>query len=55
MGICQTLRQVLETNKDGFDLRAQRVLDGLARRSMSADIKSSAEGVLGLGMMTEKK
>ena len=36
-------------NKDGFDLRrARRALNELVRRSTSADVKSSAEGVLGM-------
>jgi hypothetical protein len=51
IGICRTLRRVLEMNRDGFDLRrARRALNKLVRRSTSADVKSSAEGVL--GMMT---
>ena len=38
-------------NRDGFDLRrARRALNELVRRSTSADVKSSDEGVL--GMMT---
>lgn len=50
-GICRTLRRVLEMNKDGFDLRrARRALNELVRRSMSPDVNSSAEGIL--GMMT---
>ena len=53
IGICRTLRRVLEMNSDGFDLRrARRALNELVRRSTSADVKSSAEGVL--GMMTRK-
>jgi hypothetical protein len=40
-------------NRDGFDLRrARRALNELVRRSTSADVKSSDEGVL--GMMTGK-
>jgi hypothetical protein len=40
-------------NSDGFDLRrARRALNELVRRSTSADVKSSAEGAL--GMMTGK-
>ena len=53
LGTCRTLRRVLEMNRDGFDFRrARRALNELVRRSTSADVKSSAEGVL--GMMTEK-
>ena len=52
VGICRTLRRVLEMKRDGFDLRrARRALNELVRRSISADVKSSDEGVL--GMMTE--
>lgn len=54
VGICRTLRRVLEMKRDGFDLRrARRALNELVRRSMSADVKSSAEGVF--GMITRKK
>ena len=53
LGTCRTLRRVLEMNRDGFDFRrARRALNELVRRSTSADVKSSAEGVL--GMMTGK-
>ena len=51
VGICRTLRRVLEMNRDGFDFRrARRALNELVRRSISADVNSSDEGVL--GMMT---
>ena len=51
VGICRTLSRVLEMNRDGFDLRrARRALNELVRRSISVDVKSSDEGVL--GMMT---
>ena len=54
VGICRTLRRVLEMNREGFDFRrARRALNELVRRSISADVKSSDEGVL--GMMTTKK
>jgi hypothetical protein len=49
VSICRTLRRVLEMNKDGFDFKSvRRALNDLVRRSASAGVTTSTEGVLGM-------